>query len=260
MRFDEQLMTEFRFDHAVIVVRDLKTAMHDYTKMGFNVLLGGEHPAFNTHNALIPFADGTYLELLATKETMYFSYLIAALQRDILDDELPDDSLPTRRFIYNLARGEGVQDFALGCTDLPRAMAQAKVGGVNLEGPLPGSRTRTHGAALQWEYSMARMGKLPFLIHDLTPREARVSADEAHTAHPNGTTGIDGIEVNLPDLAVQMPDYAALLGDPTAQSSIHAVFKLSDGSKIILRQAPEFALRLLLGNPHVHRAQITFGA
>lgn len=252
-------MTEFRFDHAVIVVRDLKTAIHDYTKLGFNVLPGGEHPAFNTHNALIPFADGSYLELLATKETMYFSYLNAALQRDILDDELPDDSLPTRRFIYNLARGEGIQDFALGCTDLAHAMAQAQVGGVNLEGPLPGSRTRADGTALQWEYSMARMGKLPFLINDLTPRDARISAEPAHTAHPNGSTGIDGIEVNLPDLALQVPDYAALLAQPATQSSVHAAFKLSDGTKIILRQSPEFTLRLLLGNPHVHRAQIAFG-
>lgn len=253
-------MPDLRLDHVIIVVRDLKSAVQDYTALGFHVLPGGEHPAFNTHNALIPFADGSYLELLATKEAMYFSYLQAALARDILDDELPDDTLPTRRFMYTLARGEGVQDFALMTDDLERTITSAKVGGVLLEAPIAGGRTRADGVQLAWEFVMARAGKLPFLIRDITPREQRVPTDAAVTTHPNGTSGIEGVEINLPDMAVQAKDYIALIGDPLSRSSVHALFKLNDGSKILLRQAAEFSMRVVLRNPHTRKAQIGFGA
>src|SRR5260221_11159491 len=51
-------------DHLVVVVSDLGKAVEDYTKMGFTVVPGGRHPTA-TDNALIAFADGSYLELIA---------------------------------------------------------------------------------------------------------------------------------------------------------------------------------------------------
>ena len=54
-------------DHIVIVVRDLARASADYARAGFTVTPGGEHTGGATHNALITFADGAYLELLAFK-------------------------------------------------------------------------------------------------------------------------------------------------------------------------------------------------
>jgi hypothetical protein len=55
-------------DHVVIVVRDLAQATADYSAAGFTVTPGGEHAEGTTHNALIPFADGSYLELITFKE------------------------------------------------------------------------------------------------------------------------------------------------------------------------------------------------
>ncbi len=51
-------------DHIVIMVPDLNAAIRDYTELGFTVIPGGSHPA-GTHNALIAFADGAYIELIA---------------------------------------------------------------------------------------------------------------------------------------------------------------------------------------------------
>ena len=48
-------------DHLVIMVRDLGAAIRDYSELGFTVVPGGSHPT-GTHNALIAFADGSYLE------------------------------------------------------------------------------------------------------------------------------------------------------------------------------------------------------
>ena len=56
-------------DHILIVVEDLGIATEIYQKMGFQVLPGGEHPKMGTHNALVPLADGTYLELIGFFDT-----------------------------------------------------------------------------------------------------------------------------------------------------------------------------------------------
>ena len=58
---------DLRLDHAVIAVADLAAAMADYEALGFTVRFGGEHPGRRTHNALIYFADGSYLELIAER-------------------------------------------------------------------------------------------------------------------------------------------------------------------------------------------------
>ncbi len=54
-------------DHVVILVKDLAQATADYTELGFTVVPGGEHSDGASHNALIAFADGSYIELFAFK-------------------------------------------------------------------------------------------------------------------------------------------------------------------------------------------------
>src|SRR3970040_117235 len=51
-------------DHLVIVVNDLDQAARDYEQLGFTVVPGGRHPG-GSHNMLISFADGSYLEIIA---------------------------------------------------------------------------------------------------------------------------------------------------------------------------------------------------
>ena len=55
----------FQIDHVVIKVTDLDRAMADYEALGFSVVRGGEHPMWGSRNALVCFADGSYLELIA---------------------------------------------------------------------------------------------------------------------------------------------------------------------------------------------------
>jgi hypothetical protein len=55
-----------RLDHLVVLVRDLDGATRDYEELGFAVTPGGEHADGLTHNALIPFRDGSYPELVAS--------------------------------------------------------------------------------------------------------------------------------------------------------------------------------------------------
>jgi hypothetical protein len=54
-----------KLDHVVIVVRDLAPAIDGYRRRGFTVTPGGRHADGATENALVPFSDGSYLELVA---------------------------------------------------------------------------------------------------------------------------------------------------------------------------------------------------
>ena len=53
-----------RIDHVMICVPDLAQGIAQYTKLGFNIFAGGEHPGKGTHNA-IALNNNDYLELLA---------------------------------------------------------------------------------------------------------------------------------------------------------------------------------------------------
>src|SRR3989338_6231807 len=51
-------------DHIVIVVQNLDEAARNYEKLGFTVVPGGRHPV-GSHNVLISFADGSYIEIIS---------------------------------------------------------------------------------------------------------------------------------------------------------------------------------------------------
>jgi hypothetical protein len=52
-------------DHLVVVVKNLDQAAKDYQQLGFNVVPGGQHPV-GSHNVLISFQDGSYIEIIAS--------------------------------------------------------------------------------------------------------------------------------------------------------------------------------------------------
>src|SRR4249920_3306882 len=118
-----------KLDHIVVAVHDLDATVADYAALGFNVQRGGDHPGRSTHNALVVFADGTYLELIAWKSPAPQERWWQVLQR----------------------RGEGIVDFALLPSDTGETVAQAAQRGLKLEGPLDGGRLRPDGERLVWQ-------------------------------------------------------------------------------------------------------------
>lgn len=53
-----------RFDHAVIAVRNLDSAIQQFQRLGFDAQLGGRHTGRGTHNGLVRFGLD-YFELLS---------------------------------------------------------------------------------------------------------------------------------------------------------------------------------------------------
>lgn len=102
----------FRFDHAVIMVDDLKNAVADYQTLGFTVLPGGAHENNPSHNALISLADGSYLELFALRDAALHRRLKTAKRLGLLKMVVSRRTSIVQRFLHNVVLGEGLADFA----------------------------------------------------------------------------------------------------------------------------------------------------
>ncbi len=175
-------------DHVVILVHDLATATNDYAALGFTVTPGGVHADGATHNALVAFADGSYLELIAFRR------------------EAPDHI-----WWRYVAEGEGLIDVALLPGAIDEDVAAARMRGLDMTGPFSGGRERPDGVRIAWKTARPATPDLPFLCGDVTPRDLRVPTGAARL-HPNGVTGIARVLVATRDPAVSAARYRALLG------------------------------------------------
>ncbi|HYK98802.1 MAG TPA: VOC family protein [Candidatus Acidoferrales bacterium] len=173
-------------DHVVRVVSDLDRAVAEHEARGFTVTPGGEHAGGLTHNALVGFADGSYLELIAFHD--------AAAARG------------QHSWQPVAERGGGWADFALGSDDL--AADAAALSDLLKRPPESGGRTRPDGVAVAWQ-SARLVAPLPFLIEDITLRQVRVPSG-AQATHANGTRGIAGIVLGTRDVAGTTARYARL--------------------------------------------------
>jgi len=174
-------------DHLVIAVPDLEVARKNYEALGFTVVPGGRHPV-GTHNALVAFGDGSYVELIAFYETN-----------------------PAHKWWAPLQKGGGLVDFCMQTDDLRGDTAAFRKAGVEIDDPSPLSRVRPDGYRLAWVLSIPRgdhRGVAPFLIQDETPREERVPRQ---TTHANGVTGIGAVTVAVRDVVPVARWYAEVL-------------------------------------------------
>jgi catechol 2,3-dioxygenase-like lactoylglutathione lyase family enzyme len=224
-------------DHIVILVADLERAITDYTALGFTVQRGGTHADGNTHNALVGFADGSYLELIA--------FLQPA---------------PRHRWAKFAAAGrQGFVDYALLPHDVGAVIAAARERGLHYGGPQDGGRVRPDGARLQWQIGTPPSPDLPFLCGDITPRALRVREGDVRV-HANGVTGVAAIAVAVADQQASAARYRALLG--TAEplglgtTALRLVAPAPEGegvSRVTLRSA-------LVAAPRALPPELTSGA
>lgn len=180
-------------DHLVVVVATLDRAISDYSRLGFTVVPGGSHPAYGSRNALVAFADGSYVELIAFEN-------------------------PTLKHPWaeKLAQGGGLIDFCFQTTDLRADVDAYRRAGIEISDPSPLTRARPDGYLLKWVLAIParESGTVPFLIEDETPRNERVPLKRTH---PNGALGIAALTI-----AVEVPQrlgafYSRVVGAPPKQ-------------------------------------------
>lgn len=184
-----------RLDHVVVVVASLPAARASFEAAGFHVCAGGRHDVLPTENALVCFADGSYLELLAAREPGTRAELRALRASAAWARHLQGVSAVARRFLPLLAGEDGVADWVLRAGTLPAHAAALRRLSLAAAGPVPMQRERTDGERLAWRLLLPESALLPFWIADDTPRERRVPTDRASVSHANGATGIARVDV-----------------------------------------------------------------
>ena len=164
-------------DHFVIVVPELEAAIKSYGELGFTVVRGGKHN-IGTHNALIAFADGSYIELIA------FLAPVAG-----------------HPWYEAMSKNGGIVDFCAQTDDLGAEVATFRRAGISINDPNGMTRDRPDGYRLSWVLSIPNApfnGSVPFLIKDETPRDERVPRERTHR---NGITGLANLVVAVEDAA-----------------------------------------------------------
>ena len=177
-------------DHFVVVVPELEAAVASYTRAGFTVVRGGRH-SIGTHNALIAFSDGSYIELIA--------FL---------------NPVPGHPWQAALDKGGGIIDFCMQTDDLDADVEALRRAGAKLGDPTSMTRERPDGYRVGWVLAIPQPpfnGQLSFLIRDETPRDERVPRERSH---PNGVTGIRTIAIAVEDPGATSRYYARVLGRP----------------------------------------------
>ena len=199
-------------DHLVVVVPSLAEGRSAFEAAGFTVSPGGRHEGVPTENALVAFADGSYLELLAARDPGLRPHLREQARREDWAKSLHEATALGRRFLPLLAGPDGVADLVLRGAPLARLAREARRRGHVLTGPTAMQRLRPDGEALSWQLLLPERFELPFLIEDITPRERRVPVGPEAVTHPNGASGLAHVRVNVRVVPVAAMAWADLLG------------------------------------------------
>lgn len=225
-----------QIDHVLVAVPDLAAASADYRRLGFTVTPGGTHANGATHNALVAFADGAYLELIA-----------------LVNPSAP----PQDRWGEMMARARGLIGFALLTPDAGAAAGEVRERGVRTSDAVENGRLRPDGERVAWRAFNVQAGDedervLPFVIEDVTPRGLRVPAGD-QAVHPLGVTRLAGVEVAVRDLDEAAGWFAGLLGVQPAASP--------DADRRRLPLGPQWIdlVPLAAGSPRAGIAAITLG-
>ena len=183
-----------RIDHVVIAGSDLTRLVNAFAAIGLTPDAGGVHSDGQTHNALIGFGDGSYLELIAP---------------------VPGGNAESHEWGEFMRSNAGVCAWAIRSEDIEANAAEYRARGIAVSEFIGGGRTRPDGVRLDW--IKATLGNetlgalLPFLIQDVTSRENRVP----HTASVIGIIGVREVlaHVSVPlvqewqDIDLKLPIY-----------------------------------------------------
>lgn len=207
-------------DHIVIVVKSLERAVETYRGLGFTVVEGGRHP-YGSQNALIGFADGSYVELLG-----FYEESPAHAWWDLLH-----------------GRGGGLVDFCMATDDIRGDLAALRAQGALCGDLVEGARARPDGFQVKWinnKVSGADQGLIPFIIEDVTPRAERLPTARQHA---NGVTGIDCLTLVAEDIARYAGIMSAALkaeGQAAADQDLGASgFRFEAGTHALEYLAPD---------------------
>ena len=146
-------------DHLVFSCSDLHSGIEYVADhLGVSPVLGGRHPQWGTHNALLSLGNSTYFEIIAS------------------DPEV--DERVQRPEVFTGTGSGSLSTWAASLDDLPARQGRARLAGHPFGDMLEGSRVTESGLLLEWSLpnplTRLKDGVVPFLI------------DRGRSSHPSG--------------------------------------------------------------------------
>ncbi len=182
-----------RFDHLVLLVRDLDKASVDFKKLGFVVLERDDTSHGSTRFRFVSFDDGAYILLTAFSS---------------------DAAMAAHRLGPVLAAGEGWADYSFLVDDAHAAGRMLEAAGMSVAGPVEVANTVAGGHKWALDLLMAGRGAggdvaLPFLVSNRQGVEHRIPGPSTHA---NGANGVTGVKVVSTDPAGVVDGLVAIGG------------------------------------------------
>jgi hypothetical protein len=154
--------------------------------LGFHAVIGGEHENWGTHNGLCYFGL-TYLEFLGIKESR-------------IAEKVTDNTL-----IQQLVaeKNNGLARLALRTRNISQAREYFRSLGLQVTGPVEGSRRQPDGTLLQWAMLFVKESesdpfKLPFIIDwKMSDQERKNALERQHLVAPHPAGRIDIADVRI---------------------------------------------------------------
>jgi len=177
-------------DNLVIMFDALDDAIARYRALGFTVIPGGKH-ANGTEVALVSFADGTYLQLMAFHTPS-----------------------PAHRWWEAKERGGGLIGLCMRTETLADDVAAIQRARLPISEPERGGRTRPDGYRVEWSMASSPapfIAETAVVVQDHTPRDERIPRERTHE---NGVTGIRSISIASDDVPRIRRWWSALLDQP----------------------------------------------
>ena len=219
-------MLNAQFDHLVVFVTDIEQASRDFTQLGFQVTPGGSHGS--TENALVIFANQTYIELLALKPSWYRPLIRLAVKLGLLERQAYKKTNIYARLIGWIRNNSGPVDWCVRVDNLDTRLTLWQSLGFEVLSTEPFTRTRIDGEVAEWKLAGSRAADLPFLLEDLSAVDIRVPT-AGNSEHSNGAKAL--IDVQLATnrtVAAEKSLQKALVIDSVSSHNASGKFRLGD--------------------------------
>lgn len=162
------------FDHLVYVVTDLDRAVAEFREAGHAAESGGAHDDGPTHNALVPLAGETYLELLAFRKPLFGTVIRTMAKTPLWSRFVAGRDAVTRPFVDAMGRTRGAARPVYRTDDLAGAVTALRVAGFEMDEPTEMSRKTPDGRDVRWRMAGSADLDVPTVIEDVTPRDHRI--------------------------------------------------------------------------------------
>lgn len=178
-------------DHVVISVRDLSNAVKQFENLGFYVHSGGDHGP--THNALIPFHNGAYIELISVKTRLTLNFIRMSNKLGFSNWQLHSKNNVMGRIMRWFSQPFGPVDWCIRAEIESNGATSYLSKNATFEREF--HRKPPNKPMLRWTLAAPKNLALPLFIQDITARNER-SPNFHKTIHENTAYAIK--EILLP--------------------------------------------------------------